>query len=263
MVAAAAATQSKTQAKPAGGLTLSHDAEAITILLVDDDADCRMLIRDAIAECKVSNQVFEVTNGQEAFEFLRRAGRFANAPRPGLIYMDIEMPVLDGLATLAEVTADASLEAVKVVMLTTFELDDYVFAALRGGASGFVLKDAEPDELLRAVRVVAAGGSLLSPSVTRRVIEHFTRRLRSGSGIDGAGPSAAAPVPHPQLDQLTDREREIVAWVATGRSNDEIAAELVVSPATVRTHVSRAMVKLGARDRAQLVVFAVQSGLTT
>ena len=135
-------------------------------------------------------------------------------------------------------------------LLTTFELDEYVFEALRLGASGFVLKDAEPEELVRAVRVVAAGDSLLSPSVTRRVIERL------------ADPGQRRSAPHPHLDRLTEREREIVGWVATGRSNDEIAAELVVSPATVRTHVSRAMVKLGARDRAQLVVFAVQSGLT-
>jgi DNA-binding NarL/FixJ family response regulator len=164
--------------------------------------------------------------------------------------MDVRMPTMDGLATLAEIAADPSLADVRVVMLTTFELDEYVFAALRGGASGFVLKDAEPDELVRAVRVVAAGGSLLSPSVTRRVIDHF------------ASPATGPALPHPQLNQLTEREREIMVWVATGRSNDEIAAELVVSPATVRTHVSRAMVKLGARDRAQLVVFAVQSGLS-
>jgi DNA-binding NarL/FixJ family response regulator len=163
--------------------------------------------------------------------------------------MDIRMPIMDGLAALAEITADPSLREVRVVMLTTFELDEYVFTALRAGASGFVLKDAEPEEMLHAVRVVAAGGSLLSPSVTRRVIDQF------------AGPAAAAPMPHPGVDQLTEREREIVAWVATGRSNDEIAAELFVSPATVRTHVGRAMMKLGARDRAQLVVFAVQSGL--
>ncbi|HEX6871465.1 MAG TPA: response regulator transcription factor, partial [Micromonosporaceae bacterium] len=128
--------------------------------------------------------------------------------------------------------------------------DEYVFESLRLGASGFILKDAEPDELLRAVRAVADGGSLLSPSVTRRVIEQFARA--------GAAPRA----PHPDADRLTEREREIVAWVGTGRSNDEIAAELVVSPATVRTHVGRAMMKLGARDRAQLVVFAIQSGLT-
>jgi len=132
-------------------------------------------------------------------------------------------------------------------MLTTFELDEYVFEALRLGASGFLLKDADPAELLDAVRVVADGGSLLAPSVTRTVIEHF---------------SAQRPArPHPRLGDLTEREREILGWVATGRSNAEIAAELVVSPDTVRTHVSRAMVKLGARDRAQLVVFAIDSGL--
>jgi DNA-binding NarL/FixJ family response regulator len=160
------------------------------------------------------------------------------------------MPGLDGLALLQEVTSDTSLADVRVVMLTTFELDEYVFEALRHGASGFLLKDAEPTSLLDAVRIVADGGSLLAPSVTRRVIEHF-------------GASATRRrTPHPELDQLTDREREIVAWVATGRSNQEIADVLVVSPDTVRTHVSRAMVKLHARDRAQLVVFAVESGLT-
>jgi DNA-binding NarL/FixJ family response regulator len=138
------------------------------------------------------------------------------------------------------------------VVVTTFETDHNVFAALQAGASGFVLKDAEPDELIRAIRVVAAGEALLSPSVTRRVIARY------GGGGFGAG-GGSAPVP---VDQLTDREREIVAWVATGRSNDEIAAELFLSPATVRTHVGRAMLKLSARDRAQLVVFAVRAGLT-
>jgi DNA-binding NarL/FixJ family response regulator len=165
-----------------------------------------------------------------------------------VVLCDIRMPELDGLGLLREVTADPSLGDVRVVMLTTFELDEYVFEALRLGASGFLLKDAEPVALLDAIRVVADGGSLLAPSVTRRVIEHF-----------GSAPAAARP--HPELHQLTDREREMVAWVATGRSNQEIADELVVSPDTVRTHVSRAMVKLHARDRAQLVVFALQSGL--
>ena len=187
--------------------------------------------------------VGEAADGRAALSVIRRE-------QPDVVLMDVRMPTMDGLGALAEITGDQLLAHVRVVMLTTFELDEYVFAALRGGASGFVLKDAEPDELIRAVRVVADGGSLLSPSVTRRVIDHF------------ASPATAPAVPHPQLNQLTDREREIVAWVATGRSNDEIAAELVVSPATVRTHVSRAMVKLGARDRAQLVVFAVQSGLS-
>ena len=169
---------------------------------------------------------------------------------PDVVLMDIRMPVLDGLAALREITSDPALSGVRVIMLTTFELDEYVFEALRGGASGFVLKDAAPEEVLHAIRVVAGGASLLSPSVTRRVIEQF------------AGHDLPARAPHPELKQLTEREREIVAWVATGRSNDEIADELVLSPATVRTHVSRAMLKLHARDRAQLVVFAVQSGLT-
>jgi DNA-binding NarL/FixJ family response regulator len=165
-----------------------------------------------------------------------------------VVLCDIRMPVLDGLALLREVAADPGLADVHVVMLTTFELDEYVFEALRLGASGFLLKDADPAGLLDAIRVVADGGSLLAPSVTRRVIEHFA----------SAAPAAPA---HPGLDDLTEREREIVSWVATGRSNQEIAERLVVSPDTVRTHVSRAMVKLQARDRAQLVVFALQSGI--
>ena len=159
------------------------------------------------------------------------------------------MPVLDGLAALREITADPALAAVRVVVLTTFELDEYVFEALPAGRSGFVLKDADPADLLRAIRVVADGGSLLSPSG------------------DPAGDRASSPPARRGArrtrgwTELTEREREIVAWVATGRSNDEIAEALVVSPATVRTHVSRAMLKLGARDRAQLVVFAIESGL--
>jgi DNA-binding NarL/FixJ family response regulator len=215
----------------------------IRVAVVDDQALVRMGLRTLFETEEGVELVAEAADGREGIAAVRRAA-------PDVVLMDIRMPVLDGLAALREITADARLAAVRVIMLTTFELDEYVFAALRAGASGFLLKDAEPDELLRAVRVVADGGSLLSPSVTRRVIEHFA----------GASPSRSAP--HPELDRLTEREREIVAWVATGRSNDEIAAELVVSPATVRTHVSRAMVKLRARDRAQLVVFAVQSGLT-
>ena len=168
---------------------------------------------------------------------------------PDVVLMDIRMPVTDGLAALRAICTDPRLDGVRVIMLTTFELDEYVFEALRGGASGFMLKDADPAQLLHAIRVVADGGSLLAPSVTRRVIAEFS------------GGRTTATRPHPELARLTEREREIVAWVATGRSNDEIADELVVSPATVRTHVSRAMVKLAARDRAQLVVFAVQSGL--
>jgi DNA-binding NarL/FixJ family response regulator len=212
------------------------------VVVIDDQALVRMGLRTLIADEADLELVGESGDGRSGLALIR-------STRPDVALMDIRMPIMDGLATLSAITSDPSLVDVRVIMLTTFELDDYVFAALRGGASGFILKDAEPEELLRAVRVVAAGGSLLSPSVTRRVIDHF------------AGPGTGPTTPHPQLHQLTEREREIVAWVATGRSNDEIAAELVVSPATVRTHVSRAMVKLGARDRAQLVVFAVQSGL--
>jgi DNA-binding NarL/FixJ family response regulator len=215
----------------------------IRVAVVDDQALVRMGLRTLFETEEGVELVAEAADGREGLAAVRRTA-------PDVVLMDIRMPVLDGLAALREITADARLAAVRVIMLTTFELDEYVFEALRAGASGFLLKDAEPDELLRAVRAVADGGSLLSPSVTRRVIEHF------------AGASPRHPTPHPELDRLTEREREIVAWVATGRSNDEIAAELVVSPATVRTHVSRAMVKLRARDRAQLVVFAVQSGLT-
>jgi DNA-binding NarL/FixJ family response regulator len=216
----------------------------IRVVVVDDQPLVRMGLRTLVDGEDDITLVGEAADGRQGLDVIRRTV-------PDVVLMDIRMPAMDGLAALAAVTADPALGSVRVVMLTTFELDEYVFTALRGGASGFVLKDADPDDMLRAVRVVAAGGSLLSPTITRRVIDQF------------AGPAAAAPLPHPALDQLTEREREIVAWVATGRSNDEIAAELVVSPATVRTHVSRAMIKLGARDRAQLVVFAVQSGLTT
>lgn len=169
--------------------------------------------------------------------------------RPDVLLLDIRMPGMDGLQALEAICADRELANVHVIVVTTFEIDEYVFRALRAGASGFVLKDAAPGELVRAVRVAAAGEALLSPSVTKRVITRFGRR------------PATPPRPVPGLDTLTGREREMVAWVATGLSNEEIAGELFISPATVRTHVGRAMVKLGARDRAQLVVFAVHSGL--
>ena len=213
----------------------------IRVAIVDDQAVVRMGLSTLIASEDDLELVGEAADGKAGLTLIRRE-------KPDVVLCDIRMPVLDGLAMLREVTADAALSGVRVVMLTTFELDEYVFEALRLGASGFLLKDADLARLLDAVRVVADGGSLLAPSVTRRVIEHF-----------GAGRPNAEP--HPEIDRLTDREREIVGWVATGRSNAEIAKALVVSPDTVRTHVSRAMVKLRARDRAQLVVFAIQSGL--
>ena len=214
----------------------------IRVAVVDDQALVRMGLRVLLESEPDTELVGEAADGAAGIDLVRRAA-------PDVVLMDVRMPGMDGLAALRRITEDPALAAVRVVVLTTFELDEYVFEALAGGASGFVLKDGDPAELLRAIRVVADGGSLLSPTVTRRVIEQF----------------ATAPVrrsaPRPGIDALTEREREIVAWVATGRSNDEIAEELVVSPATVRTHVSRAMLKLHARDRAQLVVFAIESGL--
>ncbi|WP_342777081.1 response regulator transcription factor [Modestobacter altitudinis] len=210
--------------------------------VVDDQALVRMGLR-ALLETEADTElVGEAADGRTGLTLVRTV-------LPDVVLMDVRMPEMDGLEALRQIAADPSLAAVRVIVLTTFELDEYVFAALAAGASGFVLKDGEPAELLRAVRVVAEGGSLLSPTVTRRVIEHFT-----------AGP-ARRSAPHAGVAELTEREREVVGWVATGRSNDEIAATLVVSPATVRTHVSRAMLKLHARDRAQLVVFAIESGL--
>ncbi len=215
----------------------------IRVVVADDQSLIRVGLRTLFDSEDDIDLVGEAEDGRSALRVVR-------ALHPDVVLMDIRMPVYDGLAALHDVTADPELEGVRVVMLTTFELDEYVFEALRSGASGFLLKDADPAELLRAVRVVAEGGSLLAPSVTRRVIAEFATR------------PGVASAPHPEIHRLTEREREIVGWVATGRSNDEIAEELVVSPATVRTHVGRAMMKLHARDRAQLVVFAVQSGIT-
>jgi DNA-binding NarL/FixJ family response regulator len=213
----------------------------VRVLVVDDQAVVRMGLATLLDSEDGLELVGEAADGRSGLSMIR-------ALRPDVVLCDIRMPVLDGLGLLREVGADTDLAAVRIVMLTTFELDEYVFEALRLGASGFLLKDTEPTSLLDAIRVVADGGSLLAPSVTRRVIEHFA----------GAAPAVSV---HPALGDLTDREREIVAWVATGRSNQEIADRLVLSPETVRTHVSRAMLKLRARDRAQLVVFALQSGL--
>jgi DNA-binding NarL/FixJ family response regulator len=215
--------------------------DVIRVVVVDDQALVRVGVRTLLGSEPDIDLVAEGTDGRTGLSAVRAAV-------PDVVLMDIRMPEMDGLAALREITADPALSGVRVVMLTTFGLDEYVFEALRSGASGFVLKDAEPEELLRAVRVVAEGGSLLSPSVTRSVIARFAR-------------PGTATVAHPGIERLTDREREVVGWVATGMSNDEIAAQLVVSSETIRTHVSRAMLKMQARDRAQLVVFAMQSGL--
>ena len=217
-------------------------AERLRVMVVDDHALFRRGLEMVLQGEDDLELVGEADDGRTALQLARRT-------HPDVLLLDIRMPGMDGLAALREITADPTLAGTRVVIVTTFEIDQYVFEALQAGASGFILKDAEPAELLRAIRVVAAGEALLSPSVTRRVVSLFGRHLAGGT------PSA------PDLDALTDREREMLAWVATGRSNQEIAEELFLSPATVRTHISRAMGKLGARDRAQLVVFAVRAGL--
>lgn len=213
----------------------------ISVALVDDQPLVRMGLRVLVQSEDDLELAGEAENGRQAVELARRT-------RPDVILMDIRMPQLDGIAALRQIVADPDLGGVRVIILTTFELDEYVFEALQAGAAGFLIKDTEPAEMLRAIRVVAAGESLLSPSVTRRVVESFTAR-------------SVVRRDHPQLAELTDREREVLGLVGEGLNNEEIANRLVVSPATARTHVSRTMIKLGARDRAQLVVIAYQSGL--
>ncbi len=214
----------------------------IRVALADDQALVRAGFRSLLETEDGIDVVGEAHDGESAVEMVRAA-------TPDVVLMDIRMPGVDGLDATRRITADDSLAAVRILILTTFELDEYVFEALRAGASGFLVKHTEPAELVRAVRAVAAGDALLSPSVTRRLIAEFASRpVRTG----------ATPA---EMRLLTEREREVVALVAEGLSNDEIARELFVSPATARTHVSRAMMKLHARDRAQLVVFAYQSGL--
>ncbi len=215
----------------------------IRVALADDDALVRTGLRVLVEREPELTLVGEAPDGERALALVRSA-------RPDVLLLDLRMPGVDGLAVLRAVAADPRLSGTRVIVVTTFELDQYVVEALQAGAAGFLLKSNAPAELVRAIHVVAAGQALLSPSVTRRVVRMFGRRL--------TGPTA----PRSAWDSLTARERELVSWVTTGLSNDEIGRALVISPDTVRTHVGRAMVKLGARDRAQLVVFAVREGLT-
>jgi DNA-binding NarL/FixJ family response regulator len=214
----------------------------IRVAVVDDEALVRYGLRVLLAGEDDIAVVAEAPNGLAAIDIVRAA-------RPDLVLMDVRMPDMDGIAALRLITAEPDLVGTRVIMLTTFELDEYVFESLQHGASGFLVKDTEPEDVIRAVRLVASGESLLSPTVTRRVIREFAARR----------PRVAAHRDH--LARHTDRERQVVALVAEGLSSDEIAGRLLLSPATVRTHTSRAMTKLHARDRAQLVVFAYQSGL--
>jgi DNA-binding NarL/FixJ family response regulator len=213
----------------------------IRVLLADDQQLVRAgfaALLDAADGIEVAG---EAADGAEAV-------RLARQLRPDVVLMDIRMPELDGIEATRKIAAQPELGAVHVVILTTFDLDEYVFEGLRAGAAGFLVKDTDAAELIRAVRVVAGGEALLSPTVTRRLIAEFASRTREARSLDG-------------LDELTPREREVVALIATGLSNEEISRQIYVSPSTVKTHAARAMTKLRARDRAQLVVFAYQAGL--
>jgi DNA-binding NarL/FixJ family response regulator len=215
----------------------------IRVLLADDQPLLRAGLKVLIDSQPDLQVVGEASDGREAVEL-------AKATQADVVLMDIRMPGTDGLAATRLITEDEDLAGVHILILTTFEIDEYVFQALRGGASGFIGKSAQADELLAAIRVISRGEALLSPAATRALIARY---LAFPQHTD---------LPQPgQLTALTNREREVVALVAAGLSNDEIAAHLVLSPATAKTHVNRAMVKLGARDRAQLVVIAYQSGL--
>ena len=216
---------------------------AIRVLLADDQALIRAGFRVLVDSVPDLEVVGEAANGREAVELAR-------STRADVVLMDIRMPDGDGLAATREIIADDDLAGVKVLVLTTFEIDEYVFEALRAGASGFLGKGVEPAHLIEAIRVVAAGDQLLSPAATSGLIARFL-----------AEPDRTTPPPPALLDILTAREREVVALVATGLSNEDIATKLFVSPLTVKTHANRAMAKLGARDRAQLVVIAFQTGL--
>ncbi|MFJ4686619.1 response regulator [Streptomyces sp. NPDC088789] len=215
----------------------------IKVLLADDQRLVRAGFRSILEDEEDFDVVGEAGDGDEAVARCRELA-------PDVVLMDIRMPGTDGLEAARRIAGDPRLAAVKVVILTTFDLDDYVYGALRAGASGFLVKDTEPEELIQAVRVAARGDALISPGITRRLIAEFAGRVK-------------VPEPSPRLNALTEREREVMRLVAQGLTNDEIGAHLVLSPATAKTHVSRIMTKLDVRDRSQLVVLAYESGMIT
>lgn len=223
-------------------MTTNSDEAPIKVLLVDDEELVRSGFRLLLELEDGIEVVGEASNGAEAVDRAR-------ATRPDVIVMDIRMPVVDGIRATAEIAGTRGLEGTRILILTTYETDDYVFEALAAGASGFLLKDAGPAELLHAIRVIAGGEALLAPRITRRLISQVTVARKAYAAAEE------------RLAVLTQREREVLALVGRGLSNDEIGAELYLSPATARTHVSNAMGKLGARDRAQLVVIAYETGL--
>jgi DNA-binding NarL/FixJ family response regulator len=219
----------------------------LRVLVADDQALVRAGFRGIVAATPGFSVVGEAGTGREAVEQARRH-------HPDVVLMDVRMPVMDGIEATRQITKSAGTSAVRVLILTTFDLDEYVYSALRAGASGFLLKSISPGELITAIRVVAAGDALLAPSVTRRLVEEFARR------------PPAAPAAQPgrgTLDAITAREREVLALVASGLSNTEIAQRLDISPATTKTHVGHLLTKLDARDRVQLVILAYQAGLAT
>ncbi|MEV7196276.1 response regulator transcription factor [Streptomyces sp. NPDC093510] len=215
----------------------------IRVVLADDQRLVRAGFRSILDDEDDIEVVGEAANGVEAV-------RLARELRPDVVLMDIRMPEKDGIEATGEIVGDQRLEGVRVVILTTFDVDDHVYGALRAGASGFLVKDTEPMELLHGVRVAARGDALIAPTVTRRLIAEFAGRVKR-------------PEPDTRLNSLTQREREVMGLVGAGLTNDEIAQRLVLSPATAKTHVSRVMTKLGVRDRAQLVVLAYESGMIT
>jgi DNA-binding NarL/FixJ family response regulator len=214
----------------------------ITVLLADDQALVRGGLRLIVNTQDDLQVVGEASDGREAIELARRL-------RPDVVLMDIRMPHLDGLEASRQLSSDPALAATRLLILTTFDLDAYVYEALRAGASGFLLKDAPPEQLVEAIRIVARGDALLAPSITRRLIERFLRQ------------PVLAPAGSKPLDQLTTREREVLELIAHGLSNSEIAARLYLTEATVKTHVAHIYRKLGLRDRAQAVVYAHEAGL--